>query len=245
MPTLCHDDRLAPSGACRLCLVEISGAPPLMPACTTPLTDGMEISTRTPEIEDFRRFILRSLASGYPADAVTQLPDKPFHRYLKEFDIVDAADGATQSNLLDASHPFITVDMSRCIDCYRCVRICDELQGQFVWHLRGRGAETRVTTDGPNLRESSCVSCGACVDTCPTGALEDASSHRPGAGIGVDADDVPVLRHGMRDGRRHQGRPRRVGEASGRRARQQGPPVRQRAVCASALSRPTTVSPSP
>ena len=63
--------------------------------------------------------------------------------------------------------------MTRCINCDRCVRICAELQGQFVWHVRGRGLETLIEPDGPTLRESSCVSCGACVDTCPTGALED------------------------------------------------------------------------
>ena len=60
--------------------------------------------------------------------------------------------------------------MARCIDCYRCVRICDELQGQGVWHIRDRGLGTRIEPDGSSLRDSSCVGCGACVDTCPTGA---------------------------------------------------------------------------
>ena len=65
--------------------------------------------------------------------------------------------------------------MNRCIDCLRCVRMCSEVQGQFVWHVRNRGTEMRIEPDGPDLLTSSCVSCGACVDTCPTGALEDAT----------------------------------------------------------------------
>ena len=230
VPTLCHDDRLAPSGACRLCLVEISGAPRLMPACTTPLTDGMEIRTHTPQIEDFRRFVLESLASGYPADAVTRCPDKPFHRYLKQFGVVDAADGTTQSSLVDASHPFIIVDMSRCIDCYRCVRICDELQGQFVWHVQDRGAGTRVRVDGPTLRESPCVSCGACVDTCPTGALEDACAAALGPASFWTRTTCPYcgtgceMAVGTTNGRIVSVKPVRC-------AREQRSPVRQRAIC--------------
>ena len=65
--------------------------------------------------------------------------------------------------------------MSRCIQCGRCVRICNEVQGQFVWHVRDRGSAMHIEPDGPDLLHSSCVSCGACVDTCPTGALEDAT----------------------------------------------------------------------
>ena len=84
--------------------------------------------------------------------------------------------------------------MTRCIDCYRCVRICAELQGQFVWHVRGRGRETAIEPDGPTLRDSSCVSCGACVDTCPTGALEDKTRLDARRALAVDADDLPILR---------------------------------------------------
>jgi formate dehydrogenase major subunit len=176
LPALCHDDRLVPSGACRSCLVRVVGMPKLAPACTTALRDGMEIETNTPELAEYRRTLLTSLARGYPADAVTGSPDKAFHRWLRELDLAGAANGERDPALVDASHPCITIDMSCCIDCYRCVRICDELQGQFVWHVRGRGLDTCVRPDGPSLRQSSCVSCGACVDTCPTGALEDRSS---------------------------------------------------------------------
>lgn len=97
--------------------------------------------------------------------------------------------------------------MSRCIDCYRWVRICDELQGQRVWYIKGRGPDTRILPDGPSLRESTCVGCGACVDTCPTGALEDAGASPlaavsqwtrttcPYCGVGCE------MRVGTRDGR--------------------------------------------
>ena len=133
--------------------------------------------------------------------------------------------------LEDRSHPYIAVDMSRCIDCYRCVRICDEVQGQRVWHVRDRGLETRIVPDGPSLRESSCVGCGACVDTCPTGALEDAGPSTLGCGVAVDANDVSVLWDRLRDERRHARRSHRVGAAGARRAGQQGSPVRQGPVC--------------
>ena len=182
LPALCHDDRVAPSGACRACVVQISGLPRPVPACATALRDGMEILTNTPELTAFRRFVLTCLAARYPAEAVRGFPHKAFHRYLDAYGLPGAAD-ITPGERQDSSHPLIRVDMSRCIDCYRCVRICDELQGQRVWHVRLRGNETRIEPDGPTLRDSTCVSCGACVDTCPTGALEDAAAvdgARPG-----------------------------------------------------------------
>jgi formate dehydrogenase major subunit len=174
VPALCHDERIEPVGACRACLVEVRGAARLAAACTTPLTDGMTIETDTPTLRAARRGILEMLVRRYPADALTRSPDKPFHREVLRAGLADRAAPAVATRRdRDRSHPYIAVDMARCIDCYRCVRICAEVQGQFVWHVRSRGLETRIVPDGPSLRDSSCVSCGACVDTCPTGALED------------------------------------------------------------------------
>jgi formate dehydrogenase major subunit len=173
LPTMCHDDRLLPSGSCRTCLVQVKGSVKPITACTTPLVDGMEIETDTPELQLARRGVLEMLVRGYPAHAIRLFPDKPFHQEIRRAQLMDLASTAPLVDRKDHHHPYIAVDMTRCIHCYRCVRICAELQGQFVWHVRGRGQETSIEADGPTLRESSCVSCGACVDTCPTGALED------------------------------------------------------------------------
>jgi formate dehydrogenase major subunit len=176
LPTLCHDDRLEPSGNCRLCLVRIKGLARPVPACATRVTDGMEMETSSPDLETARRGILEMLAARYPPGPISSTPDKPFHQELIARGMSDRCPtAATDPTLVDRSHPYIAVDMNRCIQCARCVRICAEVQGQFVWHLRERGCDVRIEPDGANLLTSSCVSCGACVDTCPTGALEDAS----------------------------------------------------------------------
>jgi formate dehydrogenase major subunit len=180
VPHLCTDERLKPAGGCRLCLVKVAGLAHPVSSCTTTLADGMEIITHDEELESHRRTVLKCLARDYPLECIDRYPDKEFHRYLHQYELAatddrDSTLSTTQSAALrDDSHPYIGVDMSRCVHCYRCVRICDEVQGQFVWQIRGHGEGLRIVPDsGTTLMASSCVSCGACVDTCPSGALED------------------------------------------------------------------------
>src|ERR1019366_602388 len=152
IPTLCHDDRIDPYGSCR--------PNALVTACNTQIRDGMEIQTHSPAVEGVRKTLFGLLAANYPAEAVAAFPDKQFHRYLKQYGV--KAGGSR------TSPPYINVDMSQCVTCYRCVRICEEVQGQFVWKAWNRGDITRILpVRGETMLDGGCVSCGACVDTCP------------------------------------------------------------------------------
>jgi formate dehydrogenase major subunit len=177
IPTLCHDDRLEPVAACRLCLVSIDGIAQEKPSCSTLLTEGMSVQTHTPEVEDGRRWNLRMLAKDYPASAFRTQPEVHFHKLARKYGLIDE-DFAAEVNgsKIDDSHTYIRVDMSRCVNCFACVRICDEVQGQFVWQVAGRGEDTYIVPDSYGaFGDSTCVSCGACADVCPSGAIQDKS----------------------------------------------------------------------
>lgn len=174
VPALCDDPRLKPIAACRVCVVQLAGAPRPVPACHTTLREGMEIQTHTPELDQLRRTNLHLLATRH-SHGGARPSQHEVHPDNSE-NLKHVSFGPAKPELTDDSQPYIRVDMSRCIDCFRCVRICEEVQGQFVWRVWNRGDAIRILPDsGTTLLESSCVSCGACADTCPTGALEDKS----------------------------------------------------------------------
>jgi formate dehydrogenase major subunit len=182
VPALCSDDRLTPHPVCRMCLVEVSDSPRPVPACATHPVEGLQVRTRSPCLDSHRRTTLEALARRHPAEAPGAAVRTRFADLLQEYGLVDARHGSADPALVDDSHPYIHVDMSRCIDCDRCVRVCAEVQGQFVWQACERGDRTRIRPDsGTTLLASSCVACGACVTACPSGALQDKTVRERGA----------------------------------------------------------------
>ena len=176
VPHLCHDKRMRPSGACRLCLVEVQGQARPVASCTAEVAEGMVVQTGSHVLEALCRTNLELIAARYPRTAYAAEPMHPFHRLLAKYGV---SPGGEQENgfFRDDSHPYLGVDMERCVYCERCVRICEEVQGQFIWETMGRNDTTRIAIGrGPTLLTAGCVSCGACVDSCPSGALFDKRS---------------------------------------------------------------------
>jgi len=180
IPTACHDPRLEPSGACRVCLVKLKGTNRPVTACALHLEAGMEIEVDTPELIDARKDELAMLARSYPANATLQAPEKLFNRWLHAYGLEPKAP-PSDPNQIDDSNPYFRFDPEACIKCYRCVRICDEVQGANVWQVMDRSDRTHVIPDSMGLLiDSSCVSCGTCVDACPTSALVDKTRLKEG-----------------------------------------------------------------
>ncbi|MCU0302936.1 MAG: molybdopterin-dependent oxidoreductase [Thermoanaerobaculales bacterium] len=173
VPTLCHDDRLAPYGGCRLCVVERKdGAGGLVPACSTPVQDGMVIETDSPAVVESRQQQLQLLALNHRMDCPVceRGSDCRLQDLIHEIGIPEDTlpfDFAPVPR--DETSPVIIRDPSRCVVCGRCVRLCEEVQGVAALGFVGRGLTTRVA---PFLdRPLDCEFCGQCVNACPVGAL--------------------------------------------------------------------------
>ncbi|MCB9382525.1 MAG: formate dehydrogenase subunit alpha [Acidimicrobiaceae bacterium] len=180
VPKLCATDRLDPFGSCRLCLVEIDGQKGTPASCTTPCRPGMVVHTQTPRLERLRRGVMELYISDHPLDCLTcaangdcELQDMAGEVGLRE--VRYGTDGADHLGLpKDTSNPYFTFDTSKCIVCSRCVRACEEIQGTFALTIEGRGFGSRVAAGANgNFFDSACVSCGACVQVCPTATLTE------------------------------------------------------------------------
>ncbi len=188
IPTLCDHPHLVPIGGCRMCLVEVEGIRTLQPSCTLPVSNNMVIRTDTEKVKSARKFVLSLIfsernhfcmycqKSGGDCELqncayVQEMTHWPIQPNWKPFPV-------------DASHPRFVVDHNRCILCRRCVRACGELVGNFTLGIEERGTDSLLIADlGVPMGESTCNSCGTCVQICPTGAFMD----RTGIYLGLES----------------------------------------------------------
>jgi formate dehydrogenase major subunit len=180
IPTLCHLAGLPPTGACRICVVEVEGMRNLTASCSSPVTEGMAVQTDTDRVLSARRFIVELLVSCHPLDCMTceKTGDCALQNLAYEFGVTGSKiEGQKQNYPVDFSNPFIIRDYNKCILCLKCVRVCEEIQGIVAIKNINRGFETKIATayDGA-LQDSNCVFCGQCVQACPVGALTEKKS---------------------------------------------------------------------
>ncbi len=187
IPHLCHERRLKPSGACRLCLVEIQGQPGFHAACARPVQKGMVVSTATEAVRSLRRTVLEMLVSEHTMacstcdrDGDCKLQDYAYEYQVDERRFPSVASPAGEANYTSESLA-ISYDPSKCIRCQRCIRICEEVQGVEALTLASRGSSVHVTTGMQRpLQETPCELCGQCIGTCPTAALHEKSARAQG-----------------------------------------------------------------
>ncbi len=175
IPTFCHDPRLRPDGACRICTVEVEGTDKLPTACTAPAEEGMSVWTESPAVIEARKEILHLLLSKHPMDCLTcpKAGECKLQDLCYKYDIKEPAYIAPKTTYpIDDSNDFYYSEPDKCISCGRCVRVCNELQNTKAISMIERGVSTRVSPPfGMPLAESECVSCGNCISVCPVGAL--------------------------------------------------------------------------
>ncbi len=176
IPTLCNLEGLTPYGGCRLCLVEISGTTKLFPACITPAASGMNVTTNSPKLYEYRKMAIQTLLAERTHICSVCVADN--HCELQALANQHGVDHVLYErnwscNGIDSTHDFLVIDRNRCILCTRCVRVCDQIEGAHTLDLKLRGKNTEVIMDLDENwgNASSCTSCRKCAKVCPVGAI--------------------------------------------------------------------------
>ncbi len=180
IPSICSMKDFTPTGACRMCVVEVEGSQGLVPSCSQPVSEWMKIKTHSPRVVKSRKTIVELLLSNHPDDCLycerngnCELQTLAEELNVRERRIM----GKKNKYKLDHSSPSIVRDPAKCILCGRCVRVCDERLSVYAIDFVNRGNRTIIgTAYNKDLNFSSCINCGQCIMVCPTGALFEKDS---------------------------------------------------------------------
>ncbi len=195
IPTLCHMNRFSPSGACRLCVVEVEGKRDLITSCSHPVEQGMRVRTNSQRVIRARKSLVELLLSNHPDDCLyCQRNGHCELQWLAEEMNVKERRFFGKKNTWypDYSSTSVARDPAKCVLCSRCVRICEEVQLVTAIDFISRGNQTRVNSAfNKGLNESSCIHCGQCIQVCPTAALLDISHvEKVQAALGKESQQV-------------------------------------------------------
>ena len=183
VPTLCDAPNLDPFGSCRVCSVDVAlvenGPVKTQASCHTPIMAGSYIYPDSERVQKLRKNIVELVLTDHPLDCLTCEVNNncELQTVAAKVGVRDVRYPEGKNHLdrkKDLSHPYMTSDFSKCINCFRCVRACDEVQGEFVLNMAGRGFDSHIIKSfNDNFNDSDCVSCGACAQACPTSAISD------------------------------------------------------------------------
>ncbi|MCK8825747.1 NADH-dependent [FeFe] hydrogenase, group A6 [Fuchsiella alkaliacetigena] len=181
IPTLCYLEELSVYGGCRLCVVEIEGEKNLKPACATEIAEGMEIKTHSEKVRRVRKNIFELIISSHNIGCELNCLDCSWNiscelKEIAELIEIDQSrlDSINERYDDDNSSHAVVRKMNKCIDCTRCVRKCEEIQGVGIFTKANRGPETLITTfKNKGMGNVECANCGQCIHACPTGALHE------------------------------------------------------------------------
>jgi bidirectional [NiFe] hydrogenase diaphorase subunit len=176
IPTLCNLEGLTSYGGCRMCLVEITGSPKLFPACSTPVSPGIDVTTNSDQLHEYRKMTVQLLLSERTHICSVCIAND--HCELQSLANQLGVDHTMfernwTKEEIDSTHDFLVIDRNRCILCTRCIRVCDEIEGVHTLDLELRGKDAQVIMDLDNqwVNSCSCTSCRKCAKVCPVGAI--------------------------------------------------------------------------
>ena len=199
VPTLCHMENLFPTGACRMCVVEVEGERALVPSCAYPVRDGMKVQTHSPRALRARKTIIELLLANHPDDCLycVRSGHCDLQGLANELGVRERRySGGKNEYHVDSSNPSIVRDPAKCILCGKCVRVCEEVQAVAAIDFVGRGSKTMVgTAFSEGLNVSSCINCGQCIMVCPTGALREQSYIKEVLNAIADPGKLVVVQH--------------------------------------------------